>query len=147
MALLAGWALLQTLDWPIKTALYPRAVGIPLLVLAVAETVLSLRRNDEPDAREAIDTVVSTDVPAHTASRRTAAIAGWMIGFYVAIVLVGFPRAVPVFVFAYLRLYAKESWILSLVLAAVAWLGFILLFIRLLHLPFADGVLWRLIVR
>jgi putative tricarboxylic transport membrane protein len=145
IAVLAAWALVQTLHWPIKTALYPRAVAIPLLLLAAAETVLNLIRSDETNDREAMDTMVSTEVPADVAVRRTVAIAGWMIGFYLAILLVGFPRAVPVFVFAYLKVYAKERWTLSLILAALAWLGFHLLFIRLLHLPFPDGLLWRLI--
>jgi hypothetical protein len=147
IALLAIYALVQTMDWPIKTALFPRAVGIPLLLLAVAEAVLTLRHRDERTARGAMDGVVPADVSPDVARRRTVSIWGWMIGFYVAIALVGFPRAVPLFVFAYLRFAAREGAALSLSLAAAAWFGFQLLFIRLLHLPFDDGWLWRLLLR
>jgi hypothetical protein len=147
IALLAAWALLQTVGWPIKTALYARAVGIPLLILAIAETLLCLRGEEETEAREAIDVALSASVPPDVAARRTTVIVAWMVGFYVAVILIGFPRAVPLFVLAYLRGQAKESWILSLLLPALAWLGFYLLFVRLLHLPFADGLLWEVLFR
>jgi hypothetical protein len=65
----------------------------------------------------------------------------WMGGFYLAVILIGFSLAIPLFVFAYLRGQAKEAWTISLLLPAVAWLGFYLLFVRLLHLPFVDGLL------
>lgn len=94
MALLAAWALAETASWPIKTALYPRVVGVPLLALAVTEAVLCLRRQDDTDPREAMDVELSRDVPPAVALRRTLIIAAWMGGFFVAIVLVGFLRAV-----------------------------------------------------
>jgi len=143
VALAAAWALVQTIGWPIKTSLYPRAVGIPLFLLAVAETLLSLRRGEEKDDGEALDVALSQDVSPDVAARRTAAVIAWIGGFYVAIILIGFPRAIPLFVFGYLRIQGKESWALSILLAALAWLGFDLLFVRLLHTPFADGMLWR----
>ncbi|MDR7484906.1 MAG: tripartite tricarboxylate transporter TctB family protein [Armatimonadota bacterium] len=146
VTLLAAWALAQTTGWPIKTALYPRVVGIPLLALAIAETVLSLRGRED-ERHEAVDVTLSTEVPPRVAGRRTAAVITWMGGFYLGVLLIGFPRAVPLFVFAYLRGQAGESWITALLLAASAWLGFTLLFVNLLHIPFADGILWRLFVR
>lgn len=143
VALVAAWALLQTIGWPIKTSLYPRAVGIPLLVLAIAETVISLRRPEEPEEAEAVDVALSDTVSPLVAARRTAAVVAWIGGFYLAIILIGFPRAIPLFVFGYLKAQGKERWLLSILLAGLAWLGFDLLFVRLLHTPFADGFLWR----
>jgi hypothetical protein len=61
-----------------------------------------------------------------------------------AIVLLGFSISVPLFVFLYLKLQGKESWILSVVLAAVAWVFVYGLFDQLLHLPFPQGWLLAL---
>lgn len=143
LTLAAAWALIETAGWPIKTALYPRAVTIPLLLLGIAETTLILRRKEEPETGDVIDVAFSTDVPADVAGRRVAFTAAWLGGFLLGAYLIGFPRAIPIFVFAYLKGQGKERWIPSLLLAAVAWLLFWLLFVRLLHLPFADGLLWR----
>jgi hypothetical protein len=143
VALAAAWALVQTIGWPIKTSLYPRAVGIPLLLFAVAETLLSLRRGEETDGGDALDVALSDEVPPDVAARRTADVIAWIGGFYLAVILIGFPRAIPLFMFGYLKGQGKESWALSILLAALAWLGFDLLFVRLLHTPFADGILWR----
>lgn len=142
VALAAAWALLQTAGWPAKAALYPRVVGIPLLVLAVAEIALSLRGREEPDA-PAMDVALSGDVAPDVARRRTLATTGWLVGFYLAVLLVGFPAAVPAFVLGYLRAQARERWPVALALTAGATAGFHLLFVRLLHVPFAEGLLWR----
>lgn len=147
VALLAAWAVAQTVGWPIKTSLYPRVVGIPLLILAAIETVLSLRGKEEAGAGEAMDVALSEEVPPDVAVRRTVAILIWTGGFYLVIILIGFPVAIPLFVLAYLRGQAKEAWIISLLLPALAWLGFYLLFVRLLHTPFADGLLWQALSR
>ncbi|MDR7481106.1 MAG: tripartite tricarboxylate transporter TctB family protein [Armatimonadota bacterium] len=147
VALLAAWALAETASWPIKTALYPRVIGVPLLALAAAEAVLCLRRQDDAHPREAMDVELSRDVPPAVALRRTLTMVAWMGGFFLAIALVGFPRAVPLFVFAYLRGQAREGWAVSLAMPVLAWLGFWLLFVRLLHLPFADGWLWGALLR
>jgi len=142
VALAAAWALLQTLDWPLKTALYPRVVGIPLLGLALAEVVLSATRG-EPVEGDRVDVALSRDVPPDLALRRIGAIAAWLGAFFLTIILIGFPRAIPLFVLAYLRWQSRESWTTSVLLAGATTLVFHLLFVRLLHIPFADGVLWR----
>jgi tripartite-type tricarboxylate transporter receptor subunit TctC len=73
------------------------------------------------------------------ARRRTLRAAGWIGGFFLGIVLLGFPLAVPIFVLLYLRREARESWIFSLVFAAVVWAAFYGLFVATLHLPFPSG--------
>lgn len=145
--LLAGiWALAATRDWPFNTALYPRVIGVPLVVLAAIEVVLSLRGAAEGE-RQAVDTSLSDSLPANVAVRRTVAAFAWIIGFFLAIVLLGFPVAVPLFVLANLRLQGRESWVLSFVLAGAAWMVFYLVFDRVLHLPFAEGLLLQILRR
>jgi cytochrome b561 len=125
LAAVAGFAVYTALRWPPKAALFPLVMGIPLLVLAVAQLVMDLRERP----------------PATPEARRAWGILAWMVGFIVLVLLLGFPLAVPVFVLAYLVTSGRESWLLSVVLAAAAWGAFYLLFQRLLHFPFEDGLI------
>ena len=125
LAAVAAFAVYTALRWPPKAALFPLVMGIPLLVLAVAQLVVDLRERPAA-APEAL---------------RAWGILAWMVAFILLVLLLGFPPAVPVFVLAYLVTSGREGWLLSAVLAAVAWGAFHLLFQRLLHFPFEDGLI------
>ena len=75
------------------------------------------------------------------ARRRTLVVFAWMASFIVLVLLAGFPIAVPIFVFLYLVMESREKLVLSIALAAAAWGAFYLLFQRLLHFPFEDGLI------
>jgi hypothetical protein len=73
------------------------------------------------------------------ALRRTIATFGWLVGFALLIVGLGFSLAIPIFVLLYLKVSAREAWPRSLALAVVAWAIVHGLFVRLLNLPFPEG--------
>ena len=125
LAALAAFACYKALSWPPKAALFPLVMGIPLLVIAVAQVIVDLR---QPPA-------------AGEEWRRGVVVFIWMAVFIALVLLAGFPIAVPIFVFAYLLLESRESWGLALTLAAAAWGFFHLLFERLLHFPFEAGLI------
>jgi hypothetical protein len=132
--LASGAAVVIAMDWPLKARLFPIAIGVPVFCMAAAEVLWGLLR---PDARAAaMDFRLSDHLPSKIAVRRTLAAIGWMLGFLVGIVLVGFPMAVPLVVFLYAKLQGRESWGLSLGLALGVWGLFYAVFDRLLHLPF-----------
>jgi hypothetical protein len=147
VAALAAWALLQTPGWPVQAWLYPRFVAIPLLVLAVVESVLTLRGGGAPVAGHAMDIALSTSVAPDVAARRTRVLVAWIGGFFLAVIVLGFQPAVPLFVFGYLYRYGRERWPVSVGFAALAALVFHLLFVNLLHLPLPIGLLWRVLGR
>jgi len=66
----------------------------------------------------------------------------WFLGFFLAIWLFGFSITIPLMVFTYLKIQSNEGWIISIVLTVAAWLVFYLLFVRLLTLPFPDGLIF-----
>ena len=136
---LAGWGTLSALAWPWKAKLFPLVIGIPLFCLAATEALWTIFGRRERQA--AADFQLSTDQAPGVALRRTATAAAWTIGFLVLIVLLGFQFAVPVLVFAYLKLQGKEGWIFTTVFTAAVWAFFYGLFDLLLHLPFPPGVL------
>jgi hypothetical protein len=128
----SGYAAFAAWSWPTKTALFPLAIGIPVFCLAALELVWSFTGRSEPKA-QIKDVQVSHDM------KRAGVAGGWILGFFAAIVLLGFPVAVPLFVFLHLKLDGGESWLTSVVFAGAVWLFFYGLFDRLLHLPFAAG--------
>ena len=143
--LLAGYALYSSIDWPLRTALFPRVIGISLLLLALTETILSMLGVERKREGHAVDFELTTDVDPVIARKRTVAILGWTLGFLALIVVIGFPIAVPLFVFLYLKLVGKEGWLLTLILTALSWLFMEGLFNRLLHIPFPEGWIFSLL--
>ncbi|HEX2228888.1 MAG TPA: tripartite tricarboxylate transporter TctB family protein [Candidatus Binatia bacterium] len=74
--------------------------------------------------------------------QRTVSIAAWILGFFAAIWLLGFPIAVPVSILLYLKAGAHESWPTSIALAFIGWLSFYGIFDHLLHVPFPKGAIF-----
>ena len=138
--LVSGWAVLAATAWPWKAALFPLVIGIPVFCLAAAEfCVAVLGRAPAGDAR-AVDFVLSTPAGHPLALRRTVATFAWLGAFALLIVALGFLAAIPVFVLLYLRVQGGEAWARSLILSLAAWALVYGLFVRLLHLPFPDGL-------
>ncbi|MDP2654432.1 MAG: tripartite tricarboxylate transporter TctB family protein [Candidatus Omnitrophota bacterium] len=139
IALVASYALYSATDWPFRTALFPRMIAVPLLVLALIEMGLSAFATEKQREGHAVDFELTTEIDPLVARQRTLAIVGWILGFFILILLIGFPVGVPVFVFSYLKLGGKEKWGLALILTTLSWLVMKGLFDRLLHIPFPDG--------
>jgi hypothetical protein len=66
----------------------------------------------------------------------------WIVGFLALIQTIGFLSAIPVFTFAYIKVYGG-GWLLSLALALFTW-GFVL-FDVLLHVPWPEPLLYSLL--
>ena len=145
-ACVAGYALYASWSWPFRTALFPRVIAIPIILLSLIELALSVWSSEGEREGHAMDFQLTDTVEPALARQRTIAIIFWTLGFMVLIVLVGFPLAVPIFVFVYLRIAGREPWTLTIILTAMSWLFMEGLFNRLLHLPFPEGWifgLWR----
>ncbi len=131
-------------EWRLQARLYPWAVGIPMLVLALAQVILELKGigPKKNDNSAPVDVHFAEHADPVLARRRTINIFSWIVGYIIAIWLIGFSYSVPLVVFLYLKVQSREPWLLSLTLTAVAWLVFWGLFDRLLHLPFPQGMLF-----
>lgn len=139
VAVCAGAAVILALDWPWKARLFPMAIGIPVFVMAAVEVVWGLV---DPTARsEAMDFRLSGQPSDRTTVRRSLMAVAWMAGFFAAIILLGFPIAVPLLVVLYVRFLGRESWLLSGAFALAVWGCFYAVFDFFLHLPFPAGLL------
>ncbi|MGE5819385.1 MAG: tripartite tricarboxylate transporter TctB family protein [Deltaproteobacteria bacterium] len=144
VTIIGGYAFYDSWHWPYKAALFPRLISVPLLLLGLLETAMSLSGAEEQTGGAAVDFEFSTDVDPVTARNRTLSLFLWVLGFFALIPLVGFLLAVPLFIFLSLKLQGKESWLVSILLTACCWLFMEGLFDRLLHLPFPPGWIFTL---
>lgn len=125
----AAYAIYAAQAWPIKAALFPLVMAIPLAALALVQLVLDLR------ARPAASAPASPPV-----NRRVGVTFGWMGAFMVLVLLIGFPLTVPVWLFAHLVIDGAVGWLRAALLAGGGWAAFHGLFERLLRFPFEAGL-------
>ena len=121
-----------------SAALFPLAVGIPSLAVALLALIQEFRSPASP----AVEVTAAVAAERAAVRRRTAAIVGWTVGFFLMIWFLGFVTASAVATLLYLKLGAGERWGISAVLTAVAWIFFYGLFDYMLHLPFPPGELF-----
>jgi putative tricarboxylic transport membrane protein len=139
IVVLLAWALWTSRGFGFRAGLFPWAIGIPVFGLAVVQLVLELRGQKRNTAVPGVP-MVERDPPTPGMYRRTAAIAGWILGFFLALWVLGLSMAVPVTTFLYLKIGAGEKWPISLLVTTGAWLFFYGLFVYTLQLPFPEGV-------
>ena len=134
----------QAQEWRLQARLYPWAIGIPMIILALIQVILDLKGVERKQTDEApvMDYQFSKTVEPKLARRRAITMFGWLFGFFVAIWLLGFSITIPLMVFTYLKIQSNEKWVISIILTILAWLFFYFLFVKLLTLPFPEGLIF-----
>jgi len=142
ITLVGAGVIIQALQWPFETALFPIIVGIPLFLLALTDFLFNIFEKEKKDSTT-IDFKFSGGVDKAVEKQRTLAIFKWILGFFLLVLLTGFPIAVPLFVLFYLKMEARVGWVLSLVNTAVTWVIFYGLFVWFLNVPFMEGFIQK----
>src|SRR5262245_4388890 len=138
VAVLAA-ALWASRDFGFRAGLFPWAIGIPVLALALIHLALQLAGKERvPDAGAADP---RHEVPPDVVKRRTAEIFGWIFGYLAAIWLLGFTLGGTLCTLLALKLGGRGRWPITLVMTAgVAAFGY-LVFERGLKVPFPPGAI------
>lgn len=144
VAVLLALALYQSRNFGFRAGLFPWAIGIPTLFLALVQLGKdAIGREKTRGALAAWEAAVS--VPPAVAARRTVSMLIWIVGFFIAIWLLGFTYSIPVAMLLYLKLAGKENWLTTLAVTFFTWLFVYGLFDRALSIPFPEGLLLTLI--
>jgi len=137
-------------EWRLQARLFPWAIGIPMIFLAILNLVQEWwgpkagEEGEEGSAQATpSDFQFTQAMDTGVAVRRTITILSWITGFMAGIWLVGFSITVACMTFGYLKIQSKEGWPMSLILTASAWLVYYVLFERTLLLPFPEGQVFR----
>jgi len=113
-----------------------------MVILAIIQVIFDLKGVEhKADDAAPVDFQITQTVDPAVARRRAINIFCWFFGFFAAIWLVGFSIAIALMVFGYLKIQSNENWTISIVLTIVAWVCFWGLFVKLLNLPFPDGMI------
>jgi hypothetical protein len=130
-------------EWRMQARLYPWAIGIPMLILAIVQVILDLKGIKAKPSSDAtpMDYQFSQVTDPVLARKRTITMFSWLVGFFFGIWLLGFPIAIALMMFTYLKIQGRESWVLSIALTVIAWIFFWGLFVKLLTLPFPEGLI------
>lgn len=135
---LMAWALWEARDWGFRPSLFPWTIGFPGLALGAVQLLLELRGFLKARSlglpRRASDEAVAL------AMKRTASISTWIVGYFLAIWLLGFSLAIPLTTLLYLKMAGKERWPTVIVATLLAWASFYALFDYALHIPFPEGL-------
>lgn len=130
----------QAQEWRMQARLYPWAIGIPMVILAIIQVIFDLKgiESKADDNAAPVDIQRTTDLAPEVVFKRTVNIFLWFFGFFAGCWLVGFSITIPLIVFCYMY-FNGEKFMLSAVLTGIAFVFFWALFIKLLNLPFPDG--------
>ncbi len=127
-AVMVGFAL----TFPGEARFLPLVIGVPGLVLSLAQFVIELRGKE-------------ADEKAYTAADRMAELKmfGWFAVFIFGIILFGFPYGGPIIVALYLHFSWGEKWYVSLGAAAFSWGILHGIFDYVLGLPLFEGLVYQ----
>lgn len=131
----------QAYEWRLQARLYPWAIGIPMIVLAIIQVIFDMKGIESKQDANAtpVDIQRTTDLAPEIVRKRTINIFAWFFGFFAGCYLVGFTVTIPVIVFSYMYFQGKERFQLAATLTVIAFVFYYSLFVKLLNLPFPDG--------
>jgi hypothetical protein len=132
-----SWMVWEARQWDVRARLFPLAVGIPAIGVALVQVgfaVRSLRTASGPSI-----------VPDASAGARTRQMLAWILAITAAIVLFGFEVGSALITFAFLRYAARERIALSLIISIITYASFLAVFDRALNIPMPPGLLtgWK----
>jgi tetrahydromethanopterin S-methyltransferase subunit E len=128
VVIFASAAVVAKLNYPAEAASMPLLIGGIGAALSLLQLVVELRAGREASHEEQID--LRKDLPIYL----------WVWAFVGVIVAFGFVIAAPIMLFAYLRWRSRESWWLSLILAAAVFGILYGLFETALGVPLFEGL-------
>lgn len=161
IVLLLAWAMWEAQAWPLRTRMFPLAIGLPVLGIALLQLAVAtwgLRRRQPAAPLASLEAGASgalgherglaaaAEAPgglsyAGEARRRAVAIVAWTVAFALGLWLLGFKVGSPLLSFAFLRFAARESTRTSATIAVATYLFFLLVFELALNVPFSPGLI------
>jgi hypothetical protein len=128
MVLVFAGAVLLSFTYAPEARFLPLVIGIPGLILSIAQLVTELRQHP--------DMVI---IPEER--RREAKMFAWFLTFVAGLVFFGFLYAGPLLVAAYLYFSGRERWYSAIAAAVITWGILYGVFERFLGLPLFEGLL------
>ena len=120
---------------PLISGIFSALVMGFLVMMSFSSKIISFYQKFETKS------VLSEEVLSVDEKKRELSVVAWFSGCTAMIYFFGFLIGIPLFLFMFLKLWAKESWLLSAVLAAVVLGVVYFTFIYILRVPLHSGIL------
>jgi TctA family transporter len=139
-------ALWSATGWRFSARLMPQtAAAVGLIVIAcagLAAVLAKLQGKPAVAARTAHDvTGPLGELAETTVYARLLVEALWLVGLLVGVALIGLMPALGLYMFSYMSTAGKTPWPMALIIVVSLWLGFYVLFAKLLHVPWPPSLL------
>ena len=153
VAIIGVW-LVAAAQWRWDTRLFPWAVGIPALILALCQLVIDWRgtsaestkgEREEKAPRAILDIAVDASISPEELSRHTVRVSAWLLAFGCGIWFLGFLISIPFFVFFYLVYEAQASKGSALIVSALTLLFVWALFDQTMHIAWPEATILTLL--
>jgi hypothetical protein len=133
-------ALYISRNWNSTTALFPQAVGFPMLALLVVILAIDIQK-----ARRATEKGEEDDTEFAYRNSQMLIYLGWLVGFAVLVWAIGLVYSVPIYIFSYMTLQGKYGWLKSLLYAAATTALVFLLFQYVFKVSWPPGALFEML--
>jgi hypothetical protein len=131
-------ALYVSQEWNATTALFPQAVGFPMLALLI--TVLAMDIKKGRRRKENGETDGEGDRKFSTVIGLTLLYLAWLAGFIVLAWAIGLLYSIPIYIFTYMKIQGRISW-LQCGVYAVAATVFVFIFGYMFQMAWPEGAL------
>ena len=132
-------ALFIARDWPVRASIVILFLGSIGVVLALAQGIADFKalRRGSPDARRPTYEVAALE---HQGRWGSLEVWAWLWGLFMAIHLIGFLTALPLFVFLYAKFYGGR-WATAGILSGATWSFLYGVFEKILHVPWPTPLI------
>ena len=127
--------------WPLFPINPGALVSVVLIVLAVIEGIRTLSKGDAAESK-GIESRGPQSAQVTISFERIKGIVAWMGAPICGIYLLGFIVTVPLFIAAYMKTH-KESWLLSIIIAAFTAAFFVVVCENILQIHFYQGIVFE----
>ena len=145
--------LVINLDYRPGARRVPMLIGICTVGLFVAINIQFFKRTTQKDESgnkkkrhsedkpPDLETMLNNDNTAYTEKKKDAVIITWLLFLTAASYLIGFLIAIPLYMFLFLFVYAKESWKTSIGMSIGVFAVIYLVFVKVLNVNLYKGLL------
>ena len=120
---------------PLISGIFSALIVGFLVIMSFSSRIISFYQKFETKS------VLSEEVLSADEKKREVSVIAWFSGCTAVIYFLGFLIGIPLFLFLFLKIWAKESWLLSSVLAVIVLGVVYFAFIYILRVPLHGGIL------
>jgi hypothetical protein len=124
-------------SWPYETGLFPRATGYTIILVAIVSLFLEIRRKMRQTENAGAPPVIEADL-----AKKALVSFGWLAGFIAGIWILGYVLASLLYVFFYMKVKGKQSWLITILITVGAYVFMWSIFGLLLGIKWFPGALW-----